>query len=146
MKMNLIKQVTGEFIPADEESYIASSKIKVGQVYKHSVTLNQNYRLHKKIFAFFSFCTQHYYGDNEAHKDTFQLDFVREKLTILAGYHRQVFNRDGGFTLKAESLKYEKMPPEKRGEFYQKIVTAALNHVFDRTTDENTINQLVNWF
>ena len=146
MRMNLIKQVTGEYIPADEESYLASAKIKVGVVNKCDVTLNQNYRLHKKIFAFFAFCTRHYYGDNEAHKDSFQLEFVREKLTILAGYHRQVFNRDGGFTLKAQSLKYEKMAPEKRGEFYQKIVTAAMANVFDRTTDENTINQLINWF
>jgi len=146
MKINMIKQVDGGMIPADEESYIKYAKVDLGQVYKCDITLNQNYKLHKKIFGFFAFCTQHYYGDHEAHKDNFQLEYVREKLTIIAGYRRQVFDRNGGFELRARSLSYESMTPEERGDFYKKVTQAALDRVFDRTTDENIINQLVSWF
>ena len=44
------------------------------------------------------------------------------------------------------SIAYDKMTPEQRGEFYKKIVDAALKHVFDRTNDERVLNELVNWF
>ena len=146
MKINFIKQPGGAMMPASDIDAEKSNKLNNFEQYTVDVPLKQNGKLHRKIMLFFSFCTQHYYGDSEAHKDQYQYDYVRKKLTIIAGYHRQVFNRDGGFEIVAQSLSYEKMSPEERSDFYKRIINAALARVFDRTTDENTLKQLYNFF
>jgi hypothetical protein len=147
VKINLIKTNDGSFIPCDEESQAKAKKFKAGVVHSHDVKVNQNYRLHSKLFGFFSFCTNYYYGDMEAYKDEYSVLYVRNKLTVIAGYFKQVYSRDGtSFELIPLSLKYESMEPEVRQEFYKKIVDAALNRVFDKTTDENVLNQLRSWF
>ena len=132
---------------ANEKSLIAIKKLKFGEFYSCDIKLNQNYRLHQKIFGFFAFCTNYYYGDMEASKDEYSVKYVRNKLTVIAGYFKQVWSRDGtSFELIPLSLSYEKMTPEVRQEFYKKITDAALKRVFDKTTDQNVINQLLSWF
>lgn len=146
MKANFVKCAGGTLVPADDLQVEKLTKLANGEEYEVDIKLKQNGKLHRKIMLFFSFCTQHYYQDMEASKDAYQYDFVRKKLTIIAGYHRQVFNRDGGFEIVAQSLSYDKMSPEERSDFYKRIVTAALARVFDRTTDNNVINQLYSFF
>lgn len=147
MKINLIKTANGKFWPADEEAETKAAKLKNADVYSCDVKVNQNYELHKKIFGFFSFCTNYYYGDMEAAKDEYNVKYVRGKLTVIAGYYRQVWSRDGSsFELIPLSISYESMPPEERQEFYKRITDAALKRVFDKTTDVNVINQLMSWF
>ena len=136
-----------QFVACDEESQSKMSKFKVGVIHSHEVKVNHNYELHKKIFAFFGFCTNYYYGDMEASKCPYQLDRLRKKLTVAAGYHKQVFNRDGiHFEIVALSLKYESMPDDERQIFYKKITQAALDNVFNNGADDNTLNQLLSWF
>lgn len=136
-----------QLIACDEESQGKLSKFKVGAIHSCDVKLNQNYKLQKKIFGFFAFCTKYYYGDMNAHKDEYQLEYVRKKLTVIAGYCKQIWTRDGSaFELVPLSLKYESMPAEERAIFYKKITDAALKRVFDKTTDEHVLNQLMNWF
>ncbi len=147
MKINLIKTANNKLWAADEEAEVKLAKLKAADVYVADVKVNQNYGLHKKIFAFFAFCTNHYYGDSEAQRDEFKVKFVRNKLTVIAGYYRQVFARDGvTFELLPLSLSYASMSPEERQVFYKKITDAALKRVFDKTTDQNVINQLLGFF
>jgi len=145
MKIDLILTANRVLWPTDEIEKEKLSKLKVGDFYSCDIKLNQNYRLHSKIFGFFKFCAQHYYGDINVTQH--QIYYVRRKLTVIAGYFTQVFSRDGdNFELVPNSISYEKMPPEERGEFYKKITEAALKRIFDRTTDKNTINQLMEGF
>ena len=145
MKVDLIVTANKTLWPTDDIEKEKLSKLKVGEFYSCDIKLNQNYRLHSKIFGFFKFCAQHYYGDIEVTKH--QIDYVRRKLTVIAGYFTQVFSRDGdSFELVPDSISYEKMPPDERGVYYKKITDAALKRVFDRTNDVNTINQLLSWF
>lgn len=147
MKLNLKLSVSREFFPADELSQSKIAKMKIGEEYTCDVKLQQNGALHRKIFSFFAFCTTHYYGDIEASKNEYYLGHVRKKLTIGAGYFKQVFERDGvSFELVPLSLNYNKMPPEVRSEFYSKVIDAAIKTVFDRTTDEATLEKLRKWF
>ena len=147
MKINLIKTANNKFWPADEEAELKLKKLKKGDVYVVDVKVNHNYELHKKIFGFFAFCTRYYYGDVDAAKCEYQLDRLRKKLTIAAGYNKQVFNRDGiHFEIVALSLKYESMPDEDRQVFYKRITQAALDNVFNNGADENTLNELLSWF
>lgn len=147
MKINLLKTANGKLWPADEEAERQLSKLKKGDVYSANVKVNNNYELHKKIFGFFGFCTNYYYGDVDASKCEYQLDRLRKKLTIKAGYYHQVFYPDGkNFEIVAKSLKYSSMPDEDRQVFYKKITQAALDNVFNNGPDENTLNQLLSWF
>ena len=146
MIVSVIKHPGGAITPADDMAVAKLAKVENGE-HVIDIKLKQNGRLHGKIFAFFAFCTIHYYGDIEAAKDDYQVEFVRKQLTILAGYSRQVFSRDGDkFEIVAMSLSYEKMPPEDRQLFYSRLVNAALARVFDRTTDQNIINRLMSFF
>ena len=146
MKVQMTKSRGGVLFPANDEAVDQMSRVENGD-HEISITLKQNGRLHRKIWGFFAFCTRHYYGDDDAARDEYQLDYVRRKLTVIAGYYRQVWSRDGvTFELIPLSLKYEKMAPEDRGLFYKKITDAALKRVFDKTTDQNVINQLMSWF
>ena len=147
MKINLIKTANGKFWPVDEEAEIKIAKLKKGDVYSADIKVNHNYELHKKIFGFFAFCVNYYYGDMDASKCPYQVDRLRKKLTIAAGYHKQVFNRDGiHFEVVALSLKYESMTDEDRQIFYKRMTQAALDNVFDNGADDNVINQLLTWF
>jgi len=147
MKIELTISADRQLMPANQQSFAALEKLKAGEFYKCDIKLNQNYRLHQKIFGFFGFCTNYYYGDMGASKDQFKLEYVRKKLTVIAGYYKQAYDRDGlTFELLPLSLKYESMPPEDRQVFYKRITDAALKRVFDRTTDQNVINQLLGWF
>ena len=147
MKINVIKTAQNKLWPCDDtdEEYIKS--LSNGEEYEVEIRLKQNAKLHRKIFGFFSFCTQHYYGDIEAHKDEYQREYVRKKLTVIAGYCKAMYTRDGSaFELVPLSLSYNKMSPEDRSIFYKRLVDAALNRVFDKTTDEEILNRLVTWF
>tara|TARA_R110000764_G_scaffold29681_2_gene69392 strand:- start:7217 stop:7660 length:444 start_codon:yes stop_codon:yes gene_type:complete len=147
MKIDLIKTANGKFWPVDEEGELKISKLKKGDVYSADIKVNHNYELHKKIFGFFAFCVNYYYGDVDASKCPYQVDRLRKKLTIAAGYHKQVFNRDGiHFEIVALSLKYESMPDDERQLFYKRMTQAALNNVFNDGADKNIINQLLSWF
>ena len=147
MKISVIKTGNNKFWPADEEAELKITKLKKGDVYTADIKVNHNYELHKKIFGFFGFCTNYKYGDINAGKNKYYLDKVRKDLTISAGYYKQVFEPDGvSFEVVALSIKYESMPDDERQVFYKRITQAALDNVFNNGADENTLNQLLDWF
>ena len=147
MKVEITLSADGIINPANEQSMIAMKKLKYGNFYKCDIKLDQNYRLHQKIFGFFGFCCNYYYGDMEASKDEYKLNRHRKKLTVAAGYFKQVFDPNGvGFEIVALSLKYDSMPDDERQDFYKRITQAALDNVFNNGPDENTLNQLLSWF
>ena len=144
MKVNMVKTSGGFLVPADEEAKEFCDKIKNDKVYSCDIKVNQNYKLHKKMFAFFKFCAQHYYGDTEVTAD--QVEFTRKKLIMSAGYVKQIFYPDGvRFELEPMSLKYEKMTPEERQECYKKIVTSATKRVF-HSADDGIYERLMSFF
>jgi hypothetical protein len=147
VKINLIKTANGKFWPVDQEAELQITKLKKGDVYSADIKVNHNYELHKKIFGFFAFCVNYYYGDIDASKCPYQVDRLRKKLTIAAGYHKQVFLKGGvHFEIVALSLKYESMPDDERQLFYKRMTQAALDNVFNDCDDDNVINQLLTWF
>ena len=144
MKINMIKTANGKFWPVDAEAEEKIAKLKKGDVYIVDVKVNQNYGLHKKMYAFFRYCTQFYFGDENVTSD--QVNFTRKKLLMSAGYVKQVFYPDGvRFELEAMSMSYEKMSPEERSECYKKIINAALKRVF-HSASVDVENKLMEFF
>ena len=123
------------------------AKFKVGVIHSHDVKVNQNYRLHSKLFGFFAFCTNYDYRDSEASKCEYKVGRTRGKLTVAAGYFKQVFEPNGvNFEIVPASLKYEKMDSETRQKFYTRVTQAAIDNIFHNCDDENTLSQLNSWF
>lgn len=144
MKVNMIKNAGGLFSPADEEAEDQLRKIKNCDHYSVDIKLNHNYKLLQKIHVFFKFCAQNYYGDVDVTKE--QIELTRSKITMSAGYVKQVFLPDGiRFELYPMSISYAKMKPDERQACYKKIVTSALKNVF-HSADENTFNKLMGFF
>ena len=144
MKVNMIKLPGGIFSPADEEAEAKLLRVKNCDTYTVNIALNHNYKLLQKIHVFFKFCTQHYFGDIDPTTD--QIDLTRKKITMSAGYVKQVFLPDGKrFELVPMSISYEKMLPEERAVCYEKLVSSALKNVF-HNADDNTFNQLMSFF
>ena len=144
MKINLVKTAVGSFVCADDEAYEKASNMKAGEAYEVNIKLNQNWRLHKKMFAFFNYCAQHYFGDQDVDRD--KVDYTRRQLTIAAGYEKTLVDpRTGFIEITAKSLSYQQMPPEERSKCYKKLVNAACENVF-HTADEATWNKLISFF
>ena len=144
MKINLVKTAVGSFVCADDGAYEKASNMKAGDVYEATIKLNQNYRLLQKVWVFFKYCAQHYFGDKEVTTD--QIEYVRKNLLIAAGYVRTLVDpRTGHIEIIAESISYAKMPEEVRRECYKKLVTAACKDVF-HSADERTWNKLIEFF
>lgn len=147
MKINMIKLPGGNLYPASESEFERVKKLENNKFYIVDIKESQNYKLHQKMFAFFGFCADWYFGDSEAHKDKEKVEWMREKMTIFAGHYTQIFLRDGErFELKAKSINYETMDAEQRREFYSELIDAALKKVFNNCDDQNIINRLVGFF
>jgi hypothetical protein len=72
-----------------------------------------------------------------------QRDEYRHQLTILAGYYDEVWSIDGK-TVKviAKSLKWSKMKPETRREFYKAVNRVLWQKQFKNCQDQQILMQL----
>ena len=148
MKCFFQKTAGGILIPADDETADYLTTIKTGNFLKTDITKTRNYKFHKKVFAFFNFCFDHWaadinyqYMDEKAQKNAF-----RKQLTILAGYRTPIINiRNHGVSYEAQSLSYENMDEDTFRECYTALTQAAMGNVF-RGSDEHIYNKLVSFF
>ena len=144
MKINLVKTATGAFWAADEEAIELIKNFKIGEVYSADIKLNQNYKLLQKVWVFFKYCAQHYYGDRDVSKE--QIELTKGKLLKSSGYCKQVFLPDGkSFEVVPTSISYAKMSEEERRECYGKLVTSACKNIFNNA-DVNVWNDLMSRF
>jgi len=144
VKINVVKTATGAFWAADEEAIELIKNLKIGDIYSADFKLNQNYKLLQKVWVFFKYCAQHYYGDKDV--TTEQIELTKSELLKSSGYVKQVFYPDGkGFELIPTSISYGKMSEEERRECYGKLVTSACKNIFNNA-DVNVWNDLMSRF
>lgn len=146
MKINFTKQAGGVLIPANDHEAQRLTKFKTGEMYEVEIKLTRNPAFHRKMFAFFNFCFQHWRGDNEYQDEIAQFDKFRKDLTMLAGYRKNVFNLRGELRVEPESLSFASMDQERFEQCYNAMIQAAIRNVFGNTKDQNIINQLYNFF
>lgn len=149
MKVNMLKQPGGIFEPADEREAERLTRFKTGEMYEIELKLTRNPAFHRKVFAFFKFCYEHWCntGTNwEMLRDDAQFDVFRKNLTVLAGYYDEFFTIKGTVRVEAKSLSYGNMDPEEFERCYSALINAAIRNVFNNTKDKNTLNQLYSFF
>lgn len=148
MKIEVIKESGGLFRPASDMEYEKTTKYKTGELYTAEIKLTRNPQFHRKVFAFFNFCFQHWSGDIECEfmDETAQFDVFRKQLTILAGYRTSVINlRTLKGSYEAKSLSFGSMAQDEFEQCYNALIQAAMKHIF-KTADSNTYNQLISFF
>ena len=150
MKIPMIKNAGGVFCPADEMYLDKLKRFENGGLYEMEFKKTNNPKLHRKLFAFFKFCFEHYSSENsevECADEAKQFNHFRKRLNILAGFFDEFINFDTGeIHREAQSLKWDEMDDIERGECLSAVINAAIKYVFNDTKDENILNQLYAFF
>ena len=63
MQIEMLKGAGGVFSPAFEHDLQRLTKFKNGELYTAEIKLTRNPSFHRKTFAFFNFCFQHWAAD-----------------------------------------------------------------------------------
>ena len=145
MKLEFIKGAGGNLAPADDYTAEKMIKFKTGGQYTVDIKRTRNPAFHAKTFAFFNFCFAYWSGGYKFHDESLQFDQFRKELTVNAGFHNQVFDLQGNFTIVAKSLSFGNMEQEEFEQCYHALIQAAMTNIF-RTASEQQLNQLMRFF
>jgi hypothetical protein len=135
MEILLIRTPYG-FMPADDEAQEQLKKFRLGALAKLDVVQMRNGAFFRKWWAlvklgydyFSEACeTQEYKGQPVLPN----FDRFRKDVTILAGFHRPVWNVNGDMRVEAESLAWASMTEERFTELYDATIKVLLNKVFN---------------
>jgi len=141
MLIEMIKTPDG-FVPGDEIHETALQKFQNGGMYEVEVKRTRNPQFHRKVFAFFKFCFDHWAADKTEWRyfdERTQFDVFRKNLTVLAGFKDVSYTIDGRMRVEAKSLAYGNMEQDEFERCYQALITAAIKNIFqgcDRQTEE----------
>lgn len=149
MKIEMIKAPGGSFHPVSEEEADRLKRFKNGEQYQVEIKLTRNPAFHRKTFAFFNFCFEHWCAERagmEFMNREAQFNTFRNHLTVLAGYYDQSYGIDGRIRIEAKSLAFANMDQEQFEMCYNALINASIKHVFGGTEDENVLAQLRSYF
>jgi hypothetical protein len=114
MKLGLIKQLNGSFLPAYGSDLEIAKKIKVNSFYEFDFKKPRNYLFHKKFFALVNL-TFH-------NQDTYNnIDDLREDLIVDAGFYRTTETMHGETVKKALSVKFSSMDEIEFNDLYSRV-------------------------
>lgn len=145
MKIQVIKHHGGALVPASEIDAESMTKIKTGGQYEIQINRTRNPKFHRKVFAFFNFCFEHWHGGNENLTHKSQFDVFRSHLTVLAGYYDQFSDIHGNVRVEAKSISYGSMSQDDFENFYVALTNAAMKHIFHGCGDE-MYDRLISFF
>lgn len=148
-KYQMVKLPGGILSPASEVEAESLKALKNNELYEIEIKRSRNPAFHRKVFAFFNFCFQHWSAERTEIRfqdEAAQFDTFRKNLTVLAGYRAVTYKINGDFRVEAASLSFGSMEQSEFEQCYQALINAALKHVFRDTKDENIINQLYAFF
>lgn len=146
MKINMEKRQGAMLSAWDDIAIDELNKFKTGEVYEVEIKRPRNPQFHGKVFSFLQFVYHHFSDPNEHLGPARSFDLFRKNLTILAGYYDEIYSYDGSVRLEVKSLSYGSMSQSDFEEFYKAVISAAMQHVFVGSTDENLYNQLLSYF
>ncbi|MDK7759464.1 DUF1367 family protein [Providencia rettgeri] len=148
MEIEMVKCANGIFAPAFEHDLPRLTKFKNGEMYSLNIKVSRNPAFHRKMFAFFKFCFEHWCADNaglDCMDEASQFLEFRQNLTILAGFYYTVTTIKGEVRVRAKSLAYANMDSDEFERCYKAMINAAIKHIF-RGCNEITENRLLTFF
>jgi len=144
MKLEVLKY-QGGLEPASTFDQDALSKLSNDEQYTIDVRVTRNPAFHRKVFAFFHFCFNHWNSENEYQSERKQFDVFRDHMTVLAGFYEKFYNIDGEVRIEAKSLSYGNMEQEEFEQCYSALINVALRKIFTDATPQ-TEQELYGFF
>ena len=145
MKFEMIKQPGCLFSPANDREAEALQPLKTGELYQIEIKRSRNPAFHRKVFAFFNFCFEHWKSDREFMDEVGQFNVFRNHLTVMAGYHDSYFTLAGEVRIEAKSLSFGSMEQDEFEQCYRALIAAAMRTIF-QGCDVSVENRLINFF
>ena len=145
MKFDMIKQAGGVLVPASDMESDALRRFKTGEQYQIEIKFSRNLAFHRKTFAFFNFCFDHWRSDKEFIDERGQFEVFRKNLTVMAGFYKEYYNLKDEVRIEADSISYAGMLPEVFEKHYKALINAAMKHIFVGC-DREVENKLYEFF
>ena len=144
MKVLLMKLTGGTMSPFDDATAERCDKLKTGTQYTCEIKEHQDPVLHRRLMAMIGFGFEYWVSQYDHIKSTAeQREEYRHDLTILAGYYDEIYSLDGRTVkIKAKSLKWSKMKPETRREFYKAVNRVLWKNQFTGDVDQSVLLKL----
>lgn len=149
MKVQMIKSAGGAFVPLDDEQAETLKKFRNGEQYEIEIKLSRNPQFHRKVFAFFKFCFDHWSADKtewQFQDEQAQFDTFRKNLTVLAGYFDKTYTIKGDVRIEPKSLAYGNMEQSEFERCYNSLINAAMKHIFKGCNDQQILDRLYAFF
>lgn len=143
-KYNLTKNAGGVFTPASDLEAKRLERLKTGCVFEVEIVQRRNPRFHGKVFAFFNYVFECWHQGHEFQDEDKQFNEFRKQLTILAGFHDELYDIGGNLKLEAKSLAFDKMEQEEFEQCYNALIRAAIVNVPAVADDENRLLSFFN--
>lgn len=139
MKATFVKSQFG-LAPDTPESIEWYNKLKTGTVVSGEFKKIRNAAFHRKFFAPLNLGYEYWKPgelDTKWGKPEKNFEVFRKNVTILAGYCEPVFNIDGSFKMKAESISFGSMKEEDFQKLYNNVLTVLMKKILtDMSKDE----------
>ena len=145
MKIEMIKQAGGVLTPATDLEAEKLVKFKTGELYTVEIKNSRNIQFHRKAFAFFNYCFEHWACGDEHLTTQAQFNVFRANLAVLAGYYDTFHSISGSVRVEAKSISFSAMSQEEFEHFYIALTNAAMKHIF-KGCDEDTYKKLISFF
>lgn len=136
--MNLrLRRLQQGYAPADEATWEAFRKQKLGAIVHGDFRQERNYKFHKKYFALLEFAFDawcEFCEPREYKGQPVQQDFerFRSDTIILAGFFRPVYAINGEVRLEAESISFGNMSPERFEHLFSATINAILHKILPK--------------
>lgn len=135
MKVLLIKQMNGTFIPAYDSDKENLKRIKSGEMIQADVVKPRGVKKHRKFFALLNLLFQ----NQENYKN---IEDLRHDLTVAAGYYREVVDIHGEITKRAESISFAAMDDLQFDKYFDDVLNTIVHHFnFDKEEILNNISE-----
>lgn len=146
MKIEMVKMAGGSLAPVSDLESEKMQRFKNGEQYSVEIKLSRNPDFHRKVFAFFGFCFEHWSGGHEFHCEQRQFDVFRAHLTVLAGFYESYHGIDGRVRIEAKSISYSATSQEEFEQLYTALINAAIKHIFKGCDDAEIYEKLMRFF
>ena len=144
MELNLLN-TAGGLVPCDDNDYEEKRKLKVGQIYKATIKLNRNYRLHRKYFALIN-CAWAY--QNERHTAFFKgsVEIFRKTMEMAAGHCERVYSIEHKeWRDIPKSIAFDKMDEAEFRDLYERVKDVLFATALRGVSEEEFLDALANF-
>jgi hypothetical protein len=144
MELNLLN-TAGGLVPCDDNDYEEKRKLKVGQIYKATIKLNRNYRLHRKYFALIN-CAWAYQNERQTAFFKGSVEIFRKTMEMAAGHCEMVYSiKHKEWQDVPKSIAFDKMDEAEFRDLYERVKDVLFATALRGVSEEEFLDALANF-